>query len=69
MINFIWLLLFGIFVFSLTLIGYKKYHSTTLYALAIGGVVNANFFHAEYYPISCFDLPFGIDSFIYTKRK
>ena len=66
MLNFIWFILFGIFVFSLTIIGYKKYHSTTLYALAIGGVVNANFFHAEYYPIYCFDLPFGIDSIIYT---
>lgn len=48
------------------LIGYKKFRSTTLYALAIGGVVNANFFHAGNYPIDCFGLPFGIDSIIYT---
>jgi hypothetical protein len=34
--------------------------------LAIGGAVNANFFHAGIYPIECFGLPFGIDSIIYS---
>ena len=34
--------------------------------MAIGGAVNANFFHAGNYPINCFGLPFGIDSLIYT---
>ncbi|MBQ3547661.1 MAG: hypothetical protein IJA44_04220 [Clostridia bacterium] len=66
MLNFVLFLLFGLGIFSLSLIGYKNYRSTTLYALAIGGVVNANFFHASAYPINCFGLPFGIDSIIYT---
>lgn len=66
MLNFILFILFSLAVFALSLIGYKNYHSTTLYALAIGGVVNANFFHAGAYPINCFGLPFGIDSIIYT---
>ena len=64
--GFLFFLLFGAGVFSLSLIGHKKYHNTTLYALAIGGVVNANYFHAGNYPIDCFGLPFGIDSLIYT---
>jgi hypothetical protein len=64
--NFVLFLLFGAGVFALSLIGHKKYHNTTLYALAIGGVVNANYFHAANYPIECFGLPFGIDSIIYT---
>ena len=64
--NFVLFLLFGAGVFSLALIGHKKYHNTTLYALAIGGVVNANYFHSGNYPIYCFGLPFGIDSLIYT---
>lgn len=59
-------MLFGLLVFLLTLVGYRKYRFTTLYALAIGGIVNANFFHAGSYPINCFGLPFGIDSIIYT---
>jgi len=64
--NFILFMLFTIIIFMLALIGYKKFHSSTLYALAIGGIVNANFFHAGLYPINCFGLPFGIDSIIYT---
>ena len=64
--DFLFFLLFGVGVFSLSLIGHKKYHNTTLYALAIGGVVNANYFHSGNYPIDCFGLPFGIDSLIYT---
>ena len=64
--KFVCLLLFGAGVFSLSFIGYRKYQNTTLYALAIGGVVNANYFHAVDYPIDCFGLPFGIDSLIYT---
>lgn len=63
--NFVLFLLFGAGVFSLALIGHKKYHNTTLYALAIGGVVNSNYFHSGNYPIDCFGLPFGIDSLIY----
>lgn len=64
--NFLFYIIFSLAVFSLVLIGNKKYFSTTLYALAIGGVVNANFFHAGNYPIMCFGIPFGIDSIIYT---
>lgn len=64
--NFLFFLLFGAGVFSLSFIGHKNYHNTTLYALAIGGVVNANYFHAANYPIECFGVPFGIDSIIYT---
>lgn len=64
--NFIYFIIFAILIFMSTLIGYKKFRSTTLYALAIGGIVNANFFHAVNYPINCFGLSFGIDSVIYT---
>lgn len=64
--NIIYFLLFSVCVFLCALIGGKRFRNTTLYALAIGGVVNANFFHAGNYPISCFGLPFGIDSIIYT---
>lgn len=64
--KFVLFLLFGMGVFALSLLGHKKYHNTTLYALAIGGVVNANYYHAMAYPVDCFGLPFGIDSLIYT---
>ena len=64
--NFIYFLIFSILIFLSLLFGGKKFRSTALYALAIGGVVNANFFHAGNYPIDCFGLPFGIDSIIYT---
>ena len=64
--NFIWFLVFGLIVFLMSLICYESFRSTTLYALAIGGAVNANFFHAGIYPIECFGLPFGIDSIIYS---
>lgn len=66
MLTFLLFAAFSIGVFLLSLVGYNKYRSTTLYALAIGGVVNAGFFHAGAYPIECFHLPFGIDSIIYT---
>ena len=64
--NLIWFILFGLAIFACTLIGYKRFHNTTLYALAIGGVVNANFFNAHTYPIDIFGISFGIDSIIYT---
>lgn len=64
--KFILLLIFSFLLFLLTIIGFKKYKVTTLYALAIGGIVNANFFQAFKYPIECFRLPFGIDSIIYV---
>ena len=63
---FILYIFFSVLVFLLPLVGYKKYKMTTLYALAIGGIVNANFFHAGNNPIECFGLPFGLDSIIYT---
>jgi len=64
--NFVLFIIFSLTVFLISLVGYKNFRSTTLYALAIGGVVNANFFHSVNYPINCFGLPFGIDSVIYT---
>ena len=64
--NLLYFILFGLFIFLCSLIGGKKYRSTTLYALAIGGAVNANFFHAGFYPIDIFGLSFGIDSIIYS---
>lgn len=64
--NFLWFLIFSLIVFLMSLICYESFRSTTLYALAIGGAVNANFFHAGNYPIMCFGLPFGIDSIIYS---
>lgn len=63
--KFILYLLFGLGMFSLSLVAHKKYHHTTLYALAIGSVVNANYFPSTHFPIICFGLPFGIDSVIY----
>ena len=48
--NFVWFLIFGLIVFLMSLICYESFRSTTLYALAIGGAVNANFFHAGNYP-------------------
>lgn len=64
--NFLWFLIFSLIVFLMSLICYESFRTTTLYALAIGGAVNANFFHAGNYPIMCFGLPFGIDSIIYS---
>ena len=64
--NFIFFVILGISLFLLSMVGYKKFRTTTLYALAIGGAVNANFFHAGNYPINCFGLPFGLDSIIYS---
>ena len=64
--NLVYYLIFSLAVFMLAIIGYKKFRSTTLYALAIGGIVNANFFHSGNYPIKIFGLDFGIDSIIYT---
>ena len=63
---FVLYVLFSVAIFLLTLVGYRKYKMTTLYALAIGGIVNANFFHARNYPIEFFGLPFGLDSILYT---
>lgn len=64
--NLVYFIIFSLFIFLASLLGGKKYRTTTLYALAIGGIVNANFFHAGNHPIDCFNLPFGIDSIIYT---
>lgn len=64
--NFLFFLILCASLFLLSIVGYKKFQSTTLYALAIGGAVNANFFHAGNYPIDCFGLPFGLDSIIYS---
>ncbi len=64
--NIILFIIVGIAIFFSLFLGGKRFRSTALYALAIGGVVNANFFHAATYPINCFGLPFGIDSLIYT---
>ena len=64
--NLLYLTIFGLLIFLSLLIGGKKFRVTALYALAIGGAVNANFFHAENYPIDIFGLSFGIDSIIYS---
>lgn len=64
--NIIYISLISIVCFLAILIGGKKYRTTTLYALAIGGAVNSNFFHSQAYPINCFGLSFGIDSVIYA---
>ena len=64
--NIIFIILISIVCFLAILIGGKKYRTTTLYALAIGGAVNSNFFHSQAYPINCFGLSFGIDSVIYA---
>ncbi len=64
--NFVWFVAFAVVIFLTVLLGGVKYRTTALYALAIGGVVNANFFNAVSYPIEILGLSFGIDSIIYT---
>ena len=64
--EWLYFLIFSVVMFLLPLIGYRKYSGVTLYALAIGGVVNANYYHAMVFEINIFGLPFGIDSVIYT---
>ncbi len=64
--NLLWFVLIGLAIFFSLFLGGRKYRGTALYALAIGGIVNANFFHAGNYPIDIFGLDFGIDSIIYT---
>ena len=62
----VYFLLLSIGFFLLSLIGYKKFKSITLYSLAIGGLVNSNYYHSMQYPINCFGLTLGIDSIIYV---
>ena len=64
--NLLYFVLFGLFIFLCVVLGGRKYRSTALYALAIGGVCNANFFHPGTFPIDIFGLTFGIDSIIYS---
>lgn len=64
--NLLFYVLFGIVIYCCVLIGGKRFRSTCLYALAIGGAVNANYFTARNYPIDIFGLNFGIDSIIYN---
>lgn len=66
MTNLLLFTLFALFVFFLSLIGYKKFLSTALYALAIGGVVNSLYFTSNTHPIDIFGMNFGIDSIIYA---
>lgn len=66
MTNLILFCLFAAGVFSLSFIGHKNYQNTTLYALAIGGIVNSHYFRAATHPILCFGMPMSIDSVIYT---
>lgn len=66
MVNLIFFILFAVIVFFCSLIGYKKYFSVALYALAIGGVVNSMYFGFNDFPINIFNLNFGIDSIIYS---
>lgn len=64
--NLVYFTLFALLLFMSVLLGGKKFRSSALYALAIGGCVNANFFNAKTYPIDIFGLTFGIDSILYT---
>lgn len=64
--NLLYLSIFGLLLYSAVLIGGKKFRTTCLYALAIGGAVNANYFHAGNYPIDVLGYSFGIDSIIYN---
>lgn len=64
--NAILFIVLSIVLFLCSLIGYNRFRITTLYALAIGGAVNANFYHAYSYPVVILGLPFGVDSIIYT---
>ncbi len=54
-------LCFGGFFFS-----FKQWGMGALFCFAIGGAVNANFFHANAYQIVIGSLQFGIDSIVYT---
>lgn len=64
--NLLFYVLFGIFIFCCVLIGGRRYRSTALYALAIGGVVNTCFFTELTHPINIFGYTFGMDSIIYS---
>lgn len=64
--NALYFIIFGIAMFLLPLIAYKKHRAVVIYALAIGGVVNANFYHSGVHPIDILGLTFGIDSVVYT---
>lgn len=66
LLNILYLVILTLALFSACLIGGKKYRGTVLYALAIGGAVNANFFHAGNYPIKIYGLDFGIDFVLYN---
>lgn len=66
--NLLYLFLASVAVFLATTIGFEKKSiwGTIIGALGVGGVVNANFFHAGDYPIDVFGWSFGVDSIIYT---
>lgn len=64
--NLLFLIIIGILIYVSVLLGGKRFRNTALYALAIGGAVNANFFHAGNYPIDIFGLKFGLDGIIYN---
>ena len=66
--NLLYLFLCSVAVFLATTIRFEKKSiwGTIIGALGVGGVVNANFFHAGDYPIDVFGWSFGIDAIIFT---
>lgn len=62
----LYLIITALVCYSAILLCKRKHRSALLYTLAIGGVVNSNFFHAGITPIYVGSLPFGLDSIIYT---
>ena len=54
------------FLLPIVLFERKQYWSLVISGLGVAGVVNANFFHSQDYPIDIFGLKFGFDAIIYT---
>ena len=61
MLNLLFITLFTFFIFFLALVGYKKFFSTALYCIAIGGVVNSIYFSSTYVPIDVLGIKFGLN--------
>lgn len=64
--NLLYYIIFSLGIFLCTLIGYKKYFSIVVNAIAVGGVVNSNYWSCMTTPIDIFGFDFGIDAVIYT---
>ena len=63
--NFAFLLIFGIILFSVFTLIRRKMDVFFLITFAIGAAINANIFNTFYYPITLGPLTFGLNEFLY----